>query len=89
MSGLSKLLVKLAKEGIIVELRPYDSFFDNNNIFAILIILYTSDFSNRIADTVTFSLIEQISNIDIIQHKINELYKELKEKINNKDENYV
>lgn len=89
MSGLSKLLVKLAKEGIIVELRPYDSFFDNNNIFAILIILYTSDFSNRIAGTVTFSLIEQISNIDIIQHKINELYKELKEKINNKDENYV
>lgn len=79
MSDLTKLLLKLSKEGIVVELRPYDTAFDNN-INAIYIRLHTSNISNIVTSIVTFTSIESI-NIDILEYKINELYKELKKNL--------
>lgn len=70
MSELSKLLVKLSKEGFTVKLVPWSEPF-HNTITGIQIYLYKGN--ERIATAVNFNELE-LMLIDGIEHRINELY---------------
>lgn len=83
MSELSKLLVKLSKENIKVTLIPRSCFVDKFNCIT-MELSYKDDLWVR--GLVGYDFLELL-NFDGIYYKINELYKELKEKINNKYDN--
>ena len=83
MSELSKLLVKLSKENIKVTLIPRSCFVNKFDCIT-MELSYKDDLWVRgIVDYNFLGLL----NFDGIYYKINELYEELKEKINNKDDN--
>ena len=73
MSSLTKLLVKLSKEGVYVDLAPYATASDNN-IDAISIRLRLQNKS--ITGAVTIATIELMS-IDMLEYMINELYEKM------------
>lgn len=73
MSNLTKLLVKLSKEGVFVDLAPYATASDNN-IDAIRIELHLND--KAITGAVTITTIELMS-IDMLECMINELYEKM------------
>lgn len=73
MSSLTKLLVKLSKEGVFVDLAPYATASDNN-IDAIRIELHLHD--KAITGAVTITTIELMS-IDMLECMINELYEKM------------
>lgn len=78
MSDLTKLLVKLAKEGIIVDLAPYATV-SATNINAIRIELHLHD--KAITSAVTITTIE-LMDIDMLEYMINELYEKLIHEVN-------
>lgn len=73
MSNLTKLLVKLSKEGVFVNLAPYATV-SATNINAIRIELHMHN--KAITGVVTISSIELMS-IDMLECKINELYEKM------------
>ena len=73
MSNLTKLLVKLSKEGVYVDLAPYATASDNN-IDAISIRLRLQN--KAITGAVTIATIELMS-IDMLECMINELYEKM------------
>ena len=76
MSDLTKLLVKLSKEGLTVKLVPWSEPF-HNNITGIQIYLYRGN--ERIASAVNYNELELMLT-DGIEYRINELYKKMSEK---------
>lgn len=75
MSDLTKLLVKLSKEGLTVKLVPWSEPF-HNNITGIQIYLYRGN--ERIASAVNYNELELMLT-DGIEYRINELYDKMKE----------
>lgn len=75
MSDLTKLLIKLSKEGLTVKLVPWSEPF-HNNITGIQIYLYKGD--ERIASAVNYNELELMLT-DGIEYRINELYDKMKE----------
>lgn len=73
MSDLTKLLVKLSKEGLTVKLVPWSEPF-HNNITGIQIYLYRGN--ERIASAVNYNELE-IMLTDGIEYRINELYEKM------------
>lgn len=73
MSSLTKLLVKLSKEGVYVDLASYATASDNN-INAIRIELHLHD--KAITGVVTITTIE-LMGIDMLECMINELYEKM------------
>lgn len=73
MSNLTKLLVKLSKEGVFVDLAPYATV-SATNINAIRIELHLHDKS--ITGVVTITSIE-LTGIDMLECMINELYEKM------------
>lgn len=74
MSNLTKLLVKLSKEGVFVDLAPYATV-SATNINAIRIELHLHD--KAITGVVTIATIEELMGIDMLECKINELYEKM------------
>lgn len=73
MSNLTKLLVKLSKEGVFVDLAPYATV-SATSINAIRIELHTHD--KAITGVVTITAIE-LMGIDMLERMINELYEKM------------
>lgn len=70
MSDLTKLLIKLSKEGLTVKLVPWSEPF-HDNITGIQIYLYRGN--ERIASAVNYNELELMLT-DSIEYRINELY---------------
>lgn len=70
MSDLTKLLVKLSKEGLTVKLVPWSEPF-HNTITGIQIYLYKGN--ERVASAVNYNELELMLT-DGIEYRINELY---------------
>lgn len=73
MSELSKLLMKLSKEGLTVKLVPWSEPF-HNNITGIQIYLYKGN--ERVASAVNYNELELMLT-DGIEYRINELYNKM------------